>query len=520
LALPNPGETISDCLRRDIPKEQKITIMTIRLLTLLIATSIFLPAITFSQTIEKVSFDTKDNTDGYYLAVRPQSKHIKGVVVLLTSFLPPENLLTETKLHNVASANDLLTIVASMKQKLYADSSAIHRINGIIKDVVTRFSADTSTFALAGYDEAGNIALRYTELTYEHPSQFLVQPKAVFGIDSPVDLFGLWRWSERQIKKNYWPGSVGDARFYLDIMTKENGTIYNHPEKYKKLSPFNKEVETTGNEQWLKNVAVRLYYDTDIDWQLKNRRNSLYDTKIPDASELINRLLISGNDKAEFVASKQPGLRSNGIRQPNSLSIVDEVDCIHWIKRSLNIFDANTWTPPYYLAIPKGWVVEHFPLPPDFASQMDYKGIEDLRFAPGWADSTSEEYWSYMYLWWLDGNPKIDVISLQENLKAYYAGLVGRNITDRKIPTNKVVPTNATVKKIKTAANDIETYSGAIHMLDYMTQRPIVLNTLIHIRNCGLQKHTAVFVEISPKPFVHPIWQQFKNIVTGFQCSK
>lgn len=494
--------------------------MISRLSNLLFATVIFLPSIVTGQNIEKAWFDTKDSTTGYYLAIRPQSNEIKGVMVLLTSFLSPESLLPETKLHNVASANNILTIVAFMNQKLYADSSATQRLNAILKDVVTKFSADTSKFALAGYDEAGNIALRYTELTYEHPSQFPVLPKAVFGIDTPVDLFGLWHWSERQIKKNYYPGTVGDAKYYLDAMTKENGTIYNNPENYKRLTPFNKEEETTGNERYLRNAAVRLYYDTDIDWQLKNRRNSFYDTKMPDASELINRLLLLGNNEAEFIASKEPGMQSNGVRHPSSLSIVDEVECIQWIKRSLDIFDMDSWIPPYNLIVPDNWDVERFPLPPGFAPPVTYKGVEDLRFTPGWADSTSAEYWSYAYLWWLDGNPKIDAGSLQENLKAYYTGLVGQNITGRKIPENKVVPTNVTVKKVKATETDSETYRGEIRMLDYMTRQPIVLNALIHLRNCELKKHTAVFIEISPKPFAHPIWQQFNKMEQAFQCNK
>ncbi len=178
---------------------------------------------------------------------------------------------------------------------------------------------------MVSYDEAGNIALRYTELTYESPSLYSIQPKAVIGIDTPVDIFGLWHWSEQQIKKNYWPGAVGDAKFYLDVMTRENGTIYSNPEKYKRLSAFNKADENPGNEQYLKNVAVRLYYDTDIEWWLKNGRNSLYDTKMPDGSELIKRLLLLGSKNAGFIASKQPGVRSDGTRHPTSISIVSEV---------------------------------------------------------------------------------------------------------------------------------------------------------------------------------------------------
>ena len=491
--------------------------MSLRFFSLIMLLVISIPY-TVAQNIERVSFDSKDSTDGYYLAIAPQSKEIKGVIVLLTSFLPPDNLLTETKLHSVAYTNELLLVVASMKQKLYADDFAINRINYLLNHIQQKYAADTSRFVLAGYDEAGNIALRYTELTYQYPAGYPIHPKAVFGIDSPVDLFGLWHWSERQIKKNYWPGAVGDAKFYLDAMTKENGTPYNNIDKYKKLTPFYKDGDSMGNEQYLKNVAVRLYYDADIEWQLNNRRNSLYDTKIPDGSELVNRLLLMGNTKAEFVASKKEGMRNNGIRHPGTIAIVDEVDCIQWIKRSLGIFDANTWKPPYALNIPEKWSAELFSLPADFAPAMTYKGVEDIRFAPGWGDSISEDYWSYTYLWWLDGKPTIDAGSLQENLQAYYTGLVNRNVTGRKIPGNKVVPTQATIKKIKTVDGDVQTFIGSIHMLDYMTQRPIILNTIIHQKDCVSENQVSVFVEISPKPYKHFIWQQMDKIQKNFSC--
>jgi len=495
--------------------------MNIRLFAILTFFS-FLPVIANCQYIEKITFDNKDSTGGYYLAVRPRSENIKGTLVILSSFYGLDGIISETKLHNVAYAygNDMLTIFISLKEKLYADKTAVDRINTILKNVKAKFSPDTSKFSIAGFDYAGIIALRYTELTYQYPTEFLIHPKAVFAIESPVDLFGLWRLCEREIKKNYSPENVGDAKYILDAMTKENGTIYDNHETYSKLSPFDRESQTIGNEQYLKNVAVRLYYDTDIDWQLKNRRNSFYDTNIPDGSELINRLLLSGKDNAEFVSSKQPGMRSNGIRNPTSLSIVNEVECIQWLKQKLDIFDADTWQPPYNLAIPNGWNVERFSLPPDFAPQITFKGVEDLRFTPGWEDTLSEEHWSYAYLWWLAGNPKIDEVTLQENLKAYYSGLIARNISRRKIPANKIVPTNTVIKKVKTAANDIETYSGTISMLDYIAQRPITLNCLVHVKSCKTQNRRGVFIEISPKPFGHSIWKEFGNIEESFDCKK
>jgi hypothetical protein len=59
-------------------------------------------------------------------------------------------------------------------------------------------------------------------------------------------------------------------------------------------------------------------------------------------------------------------------------------------------------------------------------------------------------------------NLTVDAASLQHNLQAYYAGLVGRNVIGRKIPAAKVAATNVTVKKVKTGPGDIETFSGKV----------------------------------------------------------
>lgn len=159
--------------------------------------------------------------------------------------------------------------------------------------------------------------------------------------------------------------------------------------------------------------------------------------------------------------------------------------------------DLNTWKPPYTLIMPTGWTSERFPIPIDFAPQIPYKGVEELRFAPGWGKRSSADYWSYTYVWWIEGSPTITATDLQDNLKAYYAGLVGRNSTSRNGLPSKVVPTTTLIKKVKTVGDEA-VYSGTIKMLDYIGQAPITLNCLIHIKSYKEQKHTAVFVEISP----------------------
>ena len=489
-------------------------------LTLLLAVSAFSAN---CQVMEKVSFDPSDGTNGYYLAFPPASGSIKGVLVFFCSFRSPESLLPETRLHNVAAASNLLTIYASVGSNLLPDPATIDRMNTLLKHLTEKYKADTASFVLGGFDMAGTIVLRFTELAYEHPAQFAVCPKAVFTVASTVDLAGLYRRSQRQIKRNFFPPTVGDARIFLDMMTKEEGTMDEHPEHYKQLSPFSHDEEAPGNEQFLRQVALRLYYDTDINWPLNTRRNSLYDTDLPDGSELIDRLLLEGNNNAEFVAARLPGVRSNGMRNASAMSIVDETDCIQWVNRTLHIFDPNNpmaWVAPYKWGIPDGWRMERSVLPGPNSPHFTLRSIEDIRFPPGWGDAKSEEYWSVAYLLWLEGGQKIDAGILQNNLKMYYddliaGALVRRNIT---VGPGAVFPTQVTIKKITAEADDLETYTGTIHMFNYLGQTPMTLNYLVHIKSCTAQNRIPLFFEISPQPFDHPLWHKLREIKQKFVC--
>ncbi|HNP24571.1 MAG TPA: hypothetical protein PKM63_00020 [Panacibacter sp.] len=172
----------------------------------------------------------------------------------------------------------------------------------------------------------------------------------------------------------------------------------------------------------------------------------------------------------------------------------------------------------YEFIVPAGWQEEKIAFPISFAPQIAYTGVENLRFMPGWSLTTSEEHWSYIFLWWLDGAPKADEQALQENLKVYYTGLVGRNIKERIIPADKVVPVVAKIKQTASAAGDAETYSGSIVITDYLDLQfsPITLNCMIHKRICGA--HTALIVEISPKAFNHKNWSSLNQVLQSFKC--
>ena len=181
-------------------------------------------------------------------------------------------------------------------------------------------------------------------------------------------------------------------------------------------------------------------------------------------------------------------------------------------------FDGANWKAPYTLNFPEGWGVERFLIPIEFAPTIPYKGVEDLRFMPGWGNVKSEEYWSYFFLWYLDEMPLTNETAIQTNLNAYYTGLIGRNIERRKIPADKLFPVKTTVKEIKARPDDHKTFQGTISMLDYMEQKPIVLNCIVHVKSCAGQSKGFLFYEISPRPPDDIVWRKLDQLWKEFSC--
>lgn len=177
-------------------------------------------------------------------------------------------------------------------------------------------------------------------------------------------------------------------------------------------------------------------------------------------------------------------------------------------------FNERNGEVPYYLSSPANWGVERFPIPIGFAPQIPYKGMEDIRFTPGWAKVASDEYWSYAFLWYLDGEVKMDANIIESNLKQYYSGLITAN------GSNVPSPIITTFKEVAADSNDFKTYLGTISLFDYMAKQPLLLHCKVHVKSCVGETKTFVFYELSPKPLSHAIWQSLDALWVYFKCKK
>lgn len=286
-----------------------------------------------AQTIKQIVLDSNDFFRGNYLVVEPQSDTIEGVLVLLAGFgQRAEDTPPETKLHKVAYTNKILTIFFAGGNKLYADSITQDKLSKVLIDVIQRYKVKTDKFVLGGFSAGGMLAMRYVELCNQFPEKFPIQPKGIFTVDSPIDIFTIYEQLEESAKNKYSELAVEEALRAMGHIKNDYGVPRENISIYANLTAFSMNKGYGQNEIYLKNIAVRVYHDVDIAWRIINRNQTVHGSNYEVTAELINRLVLMGNSKAEFVQTFQTGFRSNGQRHPHSWSIVNEIECIEWMK--------------------------------------------------------------------------------------------------------------------------------------------------------------------------------------------
>lgn len=285
------------------------------------------------QTEKTIILNPADTHGGKYIVVEPESKKIDAVLFLLAGFgQSAEASFPETELENVAYKNNILTVSFGAGNKLYADSLVVDNLTAVVNDVLNTYPVDKNSFVFGGFSAGGMIALRYVELCNEFPHRFPIQPKAVFTVDSPIDIFVVWDMLEESYKNHYSELAYEEAERAMQYIRQDYGVPRENVAIYSKLTAFSMNKEYGQNEQFLKNTPVRVYHDVDVAWRLVNRNQTVHNSNYEVTAELINRLLLMGNKRAEFMQTFQTGYRANGMRHPHSWSIVNEEECIEWIK--------------------------------------------------------------------------------------------------------------------------------------------------------------------------------------------
>jgi hypothetical protein len=166
----------------------------------------------------------------------------------------------------------------------------------------------------------------------------------------------------------------------------------------------------------------------------------------------------------------------------------------------------------HLLKEPADWEFESFPLPPSFAPAITYKGVEELRFAPGMFNKNAADYFTYAFVAQLDDITTVSKNDIHHYLLNYYRGLCAMTAKDRKLTVDTSKVAVQIEKKKGTAANDI-IYNAVLNVFGVFADgAPVKLNMEIKVVTNNAAKKTWLVFITSPLEKTNDIWKKLYQI--------
>ena len=273
-----------------------------------------------------------DSSTLFYEKMVPSVKPIGVLVVMPGAGERIKETIQESGIGKLAVQKGFIVVFPSINRSI---SKHIHEhafLDTIFKQVVKAHGVGRDRFVLGGFSGGGMVALSYTEKANREPGSTFVKPRAVFGVDPPLDYAHLWKNSEKNIERGYSPVAIDESKWIQAMYTSAfGGSPKQFPETYLKYSIFTYDDKDGGNAKYLVNTPVLLFTEPDILWQMENRRRDYYDLNCADISAMINLLRMKGNLRAHMIVTYNKGVRPDGQRHPHSWSIMDPAECLDWI---------------------------------------------------------------------------------------------------------------------------------------------------------------------------------------------
>lgn len=127
---------------------------------------------------------------------------------------------------------------------------------------------------------------------------------------------------------------------------------------------------------------------------------------------------------------------------------------------------------------PAGFRSETIPFPLDFAPQLAHRGVEELRFAPGFFDPAAPGYWSYAFVWRTEDPAALDAAAVGAELTAYFRGLIEAVDAAKQIADRDAIVAHGTAAGARVTVT--------AHVFDaFKTKLPLDLVGWAERRACG-----------------------------------
>ncbi len=165
---------------------------------------------------------------------------------------------------------------------------------------------------------------------------------------------------------------------------------------------------------------------------------------------------------------------------------------------------------------PEGWRSEGVELPPPFAPELKLKGQAQLQFSPGMFDKDSDLFFTYVFAFRTEAEPKLEQEIIESSLLAYYQGLAKRVSRNRELDVDTF---ELKLEKSEEQPDDATSYTGTLDWTEpFATNASQTLKLDVESRFDEESKQNYLFVCASPSED-EEVWKQLLEIRSGFNKS-
>jgi hypothetical protein len=242
---------------------------------------------------------------------------------------------------------------------------------------------------------------------------------------------------------------------------------------------------------------------------------------VGDVIVSVNGILTEGHDAGELGRAGLWGTAGESVR----LMVVkgNGAPAQMVLTRKPYVPHVNPETDAFRYTIPGEWQMDpRYPFPLPWSPSIAYKGFEDLAFAPGFDDTSSPEYHSYLIVWWLEGTPPISAESLDKEMVAYFRGLAeqrGRNNKFTPDLTKVAASYRADAVPQSFGGTPAKSFAGTVTLYD-RHGAVITLHSEVISSVCEAAGHTAVYFAMSKEARPAKLWKQLDAVRDGFRCAR
>ena len=162
------------------------------------------------------------------------------------------------------------------------------------------------------------------------------------------------------------------------------------------------------------------------------------------------------------------------------------------------------------------WAGERIKLPPGFAPKLGLKGIEEILFAPGMFKAEAKDFFTYVFLFALEGKPVLTAEVLRRELLIYYTGLSKARMNDPKLDVSKFTVKLEPVKEngvTPKEAMNVKSYRAEVVWLEpFTTKKMQTLHFELQTWQYKGSANQYLFVSASPQKPAAAIWKTMRGI--------